>query len=1059
MGCVSPVNTVTISGMKDSPRTAMRRIRTCAVVGHFLLLCFGLPLATSGAAEPNRQAPLRIGIMEPIDGSGVPLDRIGELRRSLIRADGSAGYSNRIRLIRCTDRQVDSQHDRVAGACGQSVTVPARWVDSDATALYRGVVTGHWRPMQQARRDHVTGWHQEITSRGDEAPLHFTAEDLPSDMLLCKTGTDTWLGCDWNADLTLTDEEIIRLGSDGHQRYTLAATSTAAVLVQTAEFDATADEHGNAMPAMIEIELWTPTSRVAAREDGLVATVLDAVESEDAQLVWIDCGQQAHPSANGAIGPADLAVAFDAATRHECDFVVIDLRRSKMEPTQAAKLIARLSGSANIPALVNQPTIVSPQYMVEPHLQSTPDLAEVVFDTRHGHDGLGLAIERMVQRVHFESTNGAENKSQPAESFRAVVDIATEDVLREVDDDHQASDASGLLVARVPTDAITGSPRGPHRDLFDLNHHQTTRFYDPAGWLVTNPRPRGGGSVKGSPLIEAARSSGGFVTLQRHELQRNNRRKTEENTEAVGLDFVRGREPVLQLRADSADPLRQIRLIGPTDLSDTLDVEVLSYLRRLELCETDEVPQAVLASADGLRERSPRVQSWWYRSVPWPGGNSGQFVFQDHTGATPLFDDGQLQLWSFWNQGTPSRDSDMLGELGAANNWVQWLLVETVMLDDQHAQSAPVLIQCMPHHQRNAAQAAAFRRISHRAATAVGKSMDIGETDNHATEWVDDYEGRLHLGHDRLLEHADWIWAGLYEAEPNRRLVRWLKIERPDIHLAGNAAVGVHSEYPSWWPYYRDDVVAGEIRQRRVLGQSPQTVLERVSDEIPANTKDVLSLRRLLLSLDQPEIRKQHLDRVVSAADRVVDQCRRILDGLPCPVDPAVQEMLHSMGSSAGVPVAGSTGAPLPGSGPPPEPFRLSDSPASLQAYAWAVDAMYRRVRAIGYRELPDVVAETPIADQQAQDKAFERAYFQLAGMVDLDHPDFVLVRVRHQRRAGHPVNAYEHLQKYAAFDDDPYWYFKKARDLWDDMELGLPQRLGHARWFLRQLDAPLPTE
>jgi hypothetical protein len=152
-------------------------------------------------------------------------------------------------------------------------------------------------------------------------------------------------------------------------------------------------------------------------------------------------------------------------------------------------------------------------------------------------------------------------------------------------------------------------------------------------------------------------------------------------------------------------------------------------------------------------------------------------------------------------------------------------------------------------------------------------------------------------------------------------------------------------------------------------------------------------------------------------------------------------------------------GAPSADSPLPPQAFPLSDDPARLQSYAWAVDALYRKFRAVGYMELPDVISRKPIVDRAAHSQLLNATFFQLAGMVDINDPEFVLARVRRQRRDGHAVASYRHLQIYAAFDKDPDWYFKKARDLWDDMELGLPQRLAHARWFLREIDAPLPPE
>ena len=60
------------------------------------------------------------------------------------------------------------------------------------------------------------------------------------------------------------------------------------------------------------------------------------------------------------------------------------------------------------------------------------------------------------------------------------------------------------------------------------------------------------------------------------------------------------------------------------------------------------------------------------------------------------------------------------------------------------------------------------------------------------------------------------------------------------------------------------------------------------------------------------------------------------------------------------------------------------------------LDILYRRVRAIGYRELPEVIKKKPIADQAKQDADFEQAYKDLATWVDpAKDKKYTLVEVR----------------------------------------------------------------
>ncbi len=121
------------------------------------------------------------------------------------------------------------------------------------------------------------------------------------------------------------------------------------------------------------------------------------------------------------------------------------------------------------------------------------------------------------------------------------------------------------------------------------------------------------------------------------------------------------------------------------------------------------------------------------------------------------------------------------------------------------------------------------------------------------------------------------------------------------------------------------------------------------------------------------------------------------------------------------------------------------------QLFAWRVDALYRQGRALGYMELPDVVKEHPILDQQRLDQQFAATFDALDQLVDMNAPEFVLLNVRRLRRAGYPGLAYAALQQYLAQKPDASWFAKKQRDLLVEMELGLPERLGHAVFFLQE--------
>jgi hypothetical protein len=116
-------------------------------------------------------------------------------------------------------------------------------------------------------------------------------------------------------------------------------------------------------------------------------------------------------------------------------------------------------------------------------------------------------------------------------------------------------------------------------------------------------------------------------------------------------------------------------------------------------------------------------------------------------------------------------------------------------------------------------------------------------------------------------------------------------------------------------------------------------------------------------------VRKDRLDEIVAAADALlatIDQ-------------PALRERLadRALGTQAGN-----------------ENRELVD-----WQKAAVIDALYRKGRALGYRELPEVVAERPIEDPAALDKAFRDNLAELGRWTDLEADDVYLLKLRDLRR------------------------------------------------------------
>ena len=256
-------------------------------------------------------------------------------------------------------------------------------------------------------------------------------------------------------------------------------------------------------------------------------------------------------------------------------------------------------------------------------------------------------------------------------------------------------------------------------------------------------------------------------------------------------------------------------------------------------------------------------------------------------------------------------------------------------------------------------------------------------------------------------------------------------------------SIQARSQTNSWIDYYQSDALVTRIRQQRQRGQSAQQILDNT--RVPSSANDPLALKRAYLhALDQIELRKSQLDEVVIAADQVLDSCQRILGGLPIPQKPYADDSLASHGDLR----AGQTAFE--------SEFPMKEEPQWLLVYAYAVDAAYRKVRAIGYRELPDVVDRYPIVDWEIQNRSYDLAFEQLCGLTDVKDSRFVLPLVRYHRRRQEFAKAYRTLKSYGNKGPAVPWYFKKERDLWNESGVASLSRLGNARWFLRQNSKPI---
>lgn len=221
------------------------------------------------------------------------------------------------------------------------------------------------------------------------------------------------------------------------------------------------------------------------------------------------------------------------------------------------------------------------------------------------------------------------------------------------------------------------------------------------------------------------------------------------------------------------------------------------------------------------------------------------------------------------------------------------------------------------------------------------------------------------------------------------------------IHYGGaNALLGGSEQRPDGYPLEYLVQVGGATAATAKTGSS--SAAEGVDDSSEDPLK-VLAAR--LHKLDTLTERKKHLKKVVEAADDVIDA----IDA------DAIRNTLADRADA--------------------------DDDAEKKARKGferrreiLIDALYRKGRALGYMELPDVLKKHPITDPDAHDSAFESNFKQLARWVDPTEKDYVLLYVRRERRKERYGNALKQLNRHIAESPPNYWYYKKRRDVYQKL-------------------------
>lgn len=200
------------------------------------------------------------------------------------------------------------------------------------------------------------------------------------------------------------------------------------------------------------------------------------------------------------------------------------------------------------------------------------------------------------------------------------------------------------------------------------------------------------------------------------------------------------------------------------------------------------------------------------------------------------------------------------------------------------------------------------------------------------------------------------------------------------------------------------DRVEALVRWLEDVPTDKREAFDRTYDALVAEYPEEPFLLRLRLHwLDQEEVRKDRLDEIVAAADALlatIDQ-------------PALRERLadRALGTQAG---------------------NENREQTDWQKAA-VIDALYRKGRAIGYRELPEVVAEHPIEDPAALDKAFRDNLTELARWTNVEAEEVYLLKLRDLRR-DQKFGAAAKLLQNRATEEAGFWSAWKRFEIYDSL-------------------------
>ena len=196
-----------------------------------------------------------------------------------------------------------------------------------------------------------------------------------------------------------------------------------------------------------------------------------------------------------------------------------------------------------------------------------------------------------------------------------------------------------------------------------------------------------------------------------------------------------------------------------------------------------------------------------------------------------------------------------------------------------------------------------------------------------------------------------------------------------------------------------------------------------IQEALKKDKNDLTVLVVKLRKLDEEKSRKKRLSEVVEAADAVLAQLDEGAIALALTGQAAADDKAAAMGRKS-----------------------------AEKKKALLIDTLYRKGRALGYMELPEVVAKQKIKDVKAHEKEFEATYKALSKWVAPTGSDYFLLHIRRAARKQQLGESLKWLNKYSSGAAPNYWYLEKRRKLYE--ALGW-DHLAENAWQLRTSHFP----